>query len=229
MPADRARSRALESRLLLMTRATWAEIVPAAQASTIAWSVVPSWDARIPILISPLSLYPSNSHSEWRAKRVGLNELLAALPAPLFVPLSGSWVESEHAQFLVTAAGFRDARGPRDGLLARGQFEHSEAAIERGCPRIAALRNRAVGRDEHGRHVLVDAAAEDVDAGCLCFLDHDVRVVAHSFPLAVGNDHRCAGKGDQVLGHGALILWRLTAVAMRVCDLRVKLRGRAEA
>src|SRR5215469_13274056 len=143
----------------------------------------------------------------------------AALPAPLFERLSGLWVESEHAQFLVTAAGFRNARGPRDGLLTRGQFEHSEAAIERGCPRIAALRNRAVGRDEHRRHVLVDPAAEDVDAGRLCFLDHDVRVVAHSFPLAVGNDHRCAGKGDQVLGHGALILRRLTAAAMRVCGL----------
>lgn len=74
----------------------------------------------------------------------------AALPAPLFVPRSGLWVESEHAQFLVTAAGFRDARGRRDGLLARGQFEHSEAAIERGCPRIAALRNRAVGETSTG-------------------------------------------------------------------------------
>lgn len=38
-------------------------------------------------------------------------------------------VELEDAQLLVAAAGLRDARGPRDGLFARGQFEHGEAAV----------------------------------------------------------------------------------------------------
>src|SRR5690606_1847343 len=75
---------------------------------------------------------------------------------------SGLRIEPEHAQFLVATAGRGDARGPRDGLLAGGQFEHGEAAIERRRPRIAALRGRAGGRDEHGRHTVVDATAEDV-------------------------------------------------------------------
>ena len=72
---------------------------------------------------------------------------------------SGLRVEPKDAQFLVTAAGLRDARGPRDGLLARRQFEHGEAAVERRSPRVATLGDCAVGRDERGRHVFIDAAA----------------------------------------------------------------------
>ena len=35
-------------------------------------------------------------------------------------------------------------------------------------------------------------------------VDHGVRVATHRLPLAFGHDHRSAGKGDQVLGHGAI-------------------------
>src|SRR5713101_5024957 len=56
----------------------------------------------------------------------------------------GLWVEPEDAQFLVAPTGLGDTRRPRDGLVARRQFQHREAAIERGRPRIAAHCNRAV-------------------------------------------------------------------------------------
>ena len=68
----------------------------------------------------------------------------------LTAPPSGLRVEPEDPQLLVAAAGLRDARGPRDGLLARGQLEDGEAAVEWGRPRIAALGDRAVGRDTCG-------------------------------------------------------------------------------
>src|SRR5258707_3012602 len=44
----------------------------------------------------------------------------------------GLWVEPEDAQFLFAPAGLGDTRRPRDGLVARRQFQHGEAAIERG-------------------------------------------------------------------------------------------------
>lgn len=69
-------------------------------------------------------------------------------------------VELEDALLLVAAAGLRDARGPSDGLFARRQFEHGEAAVERGRPRVAALGDRAVGGDPYGRHFFINAAAE---------------------------------------------------------------------
>jgi len=92
---------------------------------------------------------------------------VAANAMPAHPPPSGLRIELEDAQLLVAAAGLRDARGPRDSLLARGQFEHGEAAVEWGCPRVATLDDCAVSRDEHGRHVFVDAAPEDVDASGL--------------------------------------------------------------
>jgi hypothetical protein len=64
---------------------------------------------------------------------------------------------------LITATGLRDARGPRDGFFTRREFEHSEAAVKRGRPWVAAF---------------VDAAAEDVDAGGFRLLDHGVRAAA---------------------------------------------------
>src|SRR5258706_13845836 len=81
------------------------------------------------------------------------------------VPVSplGLWVEPEDAQFLVAPTGLGDTRRPRNGLAARRQFQHGEAAIERGPPRIAAHCNRAVSRDQHGRYIFVDSAAEDVN------------------------------------------------------------------
>src|SRR5215213_2410144 len=121
----------------------------------------------------------------------------------ILLPSSGQWVELEDAQLLVAAACLCDACGPRYGLLARRQFEHGKAAVEWGCPRVAACSDRAVGRDECWRHIFVDAAAEDVDAGGLCFVDHGMCVAADRFPFAVGHDHRRAGERDQVLGHGA--------------------------
>jgi hypothetical protein len=74
-------------------------------------------------------------------------------------------VEPEDAQFLVAATGLGDARRPRDGLIALQQFQHGEAAVERGRPMIAAHCNRAVSRDEYGRYVFVDSAAEGVNTG----------------------------------------------------------------
>jgi hypothetical protein len=58
---------------------------------------------------------------------------------------SGLRVEPEDAQFLVAAAGLREACDPRNSLPAREQLQHGEAAIERGRPRIAAFGDRAVG------------------------------------------------------------------------------------
>lgn len=81
-----------------------------------------------------------------------------------FLALSGLRVKPENAQFLAAAAGLRETCGPRHGFLVRGQFEHREAAVELGRPRIAAVGDRAVSRDEYGRYAFVDAAAEDVDA-----------------------------------------------------------------
>src|SRR5262249_29512860 len=96
--------------------------------------------------------------------------------------------------------------------------EYGEAAVEWGCPRIAALGDRAVGRDERGRYAFVDSAAEDVDASGLRLVDHGVRIAAHRLPFAVGHDHRRAGEGAQVLGHGVLaFFWILMSIVKRVC------------
>src|SRR3954451_19516163 len=40
----------------------------------------------------------------------------------------GLWVEPEDAQFLVAPTGLGETRRPRDGLVARKQFQHGEAA-----------------------------------------------------------------------------------------------------
>src|SRR5258706_11112665 len=76
---------------------------------------------------------------------VGLNDVFGRTVCAISVPPSGLRVEPKDAQLLGAATGFRDARGPRDGLVARGQFEYGEATVERGRPRIAALGDRAVG------------------------------------------------------------------------------------
>src|SRR5258707_12228410 len=115
----------------------------------------------------------------------------------------GLWVEAEDAEFLFAPAGLGDTRRPRDGLVARRQFQHGEAAIERGRPRITTHCNRAVSRDENGRYVFVDSAAEDVNTGGFRLINHSVRVTAYRSPLAIGHNHCRAWKGDQVLGHGA--------------------------
>src|SRR5258706_5753924 len=114
-----------------------------------------------------------------------------------------SGVEPEDAQLLIAAAGLRDACGPRDGLIARGQFEHGEAAVEWRRPWVAAFGDCAIGRDECRRHGFIDSAAEDINAGGFRLIDHRVSVAAYRLPLAVGHDHRRAGKGNQILGHGA--------------------------
>jgi hypothetical protein len=89
------------------------------------------------------------------------------------------------AVFLAHARLARDLEAEIEALVAEfaptwssTQVEHGEAAVERGRPRIAALGERAVGRDENGWHVFVDAAAKDVDAGGFCLVDHGVRVAA---------------------------------------------------
>src|SRR5262245_53969506 len=109
---------------------------------------------------------------------VGLNDVFGRTICAISVSPSRLWVELKDAQLLGAATGFRDARGPRDGLLARGQFEYGEAAVERGRPRIATLGDRAVGRDEHGRYVFVDADPEEVNAGCLRLVGHGERLEA---------------------------------------------------
>src|SRR6185312_6253392 len=121
----------------------------------------------------------------------------------VFTLPSGLRVEPEDAQFLVAATGFGDTRRPRDGLIARRQFQHGEAAVELWRPGIAARCNGAVSRDEHGRYAFVDSAAENVNTSGLRLIDHSVRVASHRFPFAIGDDHRSAWKGDQVFGHGA--------------------------
>src|SRR3954469_17646286 len=129
----------------------------------------------------------------------------------------GLWVEPEDAQFLVAPTGLGDTRRPGDGLVARRQFQHGEAAIEHGRPRIAAHCNRAVGRDEHGRYVLVDSAAEDVNTGGFRLIHHSVRVAAYRFPFAVGYNHCRAWKEIRYLA--MVVSWELTAVVNRVCGL----------
>src|SRR5690349_24655571 len=106
----------------------------------------------------------------------GLNELLGRTCRAISVSSLGLWVEPEDAQFLVAPTGLGDTRRPRDGLVARRQFQDGEAAIERGRPRIAADCNRAVSSDEHGRDVLVDSAAEDVTTGGFRLIHHGARV-----------------------------------------------------
>ena len=71
--------------------------------------------------------------------------------------LSRLRVEPEDAQFLVAATSLGDARRPRDGLIARRQFQHGEAAVERGRPRIAAHHNGAVSIDAYRRKGFVDS------------------------------------------------------------------------
>jgi len=120
-------------------------------------------------------------------------------------------IEPEDAQLLSAAAGLRQACGPHDGLLSRGQFEHGEAAVEWRRPRVAAFGDRAIGRDEYGRHGFIDSATEDINAGGFRLVDHRVSVAAYRLQLAVGPNHRRAGKGNEILGHG--ILWELRSVA----------------
>src|SRR3954462_3623005 len=96
-----------------------------------------------------------------------------------------SGVEPEDAQLLIAAAGLRDACGPRDGLIARGQFEHGEAAVEWWRPWVAAFGDRAIGRDKCGRHCFIDSAGEDINAGGFRLFDHRVSVAAYRLPLAV--------------------------------------------
>lgn len=50
--------------------------------------------------------------------RLLLRESLGRTFCAIIVSPSGLWVEPEDAQLLVTTTGLRDARGPRDGLLA---------------------------------------------------------------------------------------------------------------
>ena len=92
-----------------------------------------------------------------------------------------------------------------------------------GATWVAALGDCSVCCDENGRHAFVDAAAEDVDAGGFRLVDHGVRVATHRLPLAFGHDHRSAGKGDQVLGDGAISFWRLMSVVERVCGLTISI------
>ena len=73
----------------------------------------------------------------------------------------GLRIESEYPQFLVAAARFRDTGGPCDGLLTRGKFEHGEPAVEPWRPGVAAFGDRAVRRDAHGCHLLIDAPSGD--------------------------------------------------------------------
>src|SRR5678816_2546061 len=100
------------------------------------------------------------------------DRLLCRTCRAILVSPLGLWVEPEDAQFLVAPTGLGDTRRPRDGFVARRQFQHGEAAIERGRPRIAAHCNPAVSRDEHGRYVFVDSAAEDVNTGGFRLLNH---------------------------------------------------------
>jgi hypothetical protein len=107
-----------------------------------------------------------------------------------------SGIEPEDAQLLIAAAGLRDACSPRDRLIARGQLEHGEAAVERRRPRVAAFGDRAIRRDECGRHRFIDSAADDINAGGFRLIDHRVSVTAYRLPLAVWHNHRRAGKGN---------------------------------
>src|ERR1043166_6528419 len=95
---------------------------------------------------------------------------------------SGLWVEPEDAQFLGAPASPGDTSRPRDGLVARRQFQHGEATVERGRPGIAAACNRAVSRDEDGRYVFVDSAAEHVNTGGFRLINYSVRLSAYRFP-----------------------------------------------
>src|SRR4026209_2345359 len=49
---------------------------------------------------------------------------------------------------------------------------------------------------------LSDPRRPRVDAGGLCRANHGVRIAVHPLPLVVGHDHRGAGEGNQVFGHG---------------------------
>jgi hypothetical protein len=116
------------------------------------------------------------------------------------------WIKPEDAQLLIAATGFRDARSPCDGLLARGQFQDGETAVERWRPWISSIDNSAVGRNTHRRHIFVDAAAKNVDAGGLRLVNHGVSVAAHCLPFAIRHYHRRTRKRNQIFGH-TLFLW----------------------
>src|SRR5262249_56336307 len=74
---------------------------------------------------------------------------------------SGLRIEPEDAQLLIATTGLGDARSPRDSLVARRQFEHGEAAVKRGRPRIAAHCDCALSRDQHWRDTVVDSSPAD--------------------------------------------------------------------
>src|SRR5690606_24841496 len=60
---------------------------------------------------------------------------------------------------------------------------------------------RSVARDQHRLDLLVDAAAEHIDAGGLGFLDHRMSVGGDLGHFLVGDNHRLARKGDEVFRH----------------------------
>src|SRR5258706_15057290 len=76
-----------------------------------------------------------------------------------------SGVEPEDAQLLIAAAGLRDAGGPRDGLIARGQFEHGETAVEWRRPWVAAFGDCAIRRDECGRPRFIGSPPGEINPG----------------------------------------------------------------
>lgn len=114
----------------------------------------------------------------------------------------GSGVGAEEAEFLGAAAGLGEAGGPLDGVVAGGEFEDGEAAVEGWGPGVAARGGGAVGGDEGGGRGFVDAAGEEVDSGGFGFVDDGVGGAADGFKFAGGDGHRGAGEGDEVFGHG---------------------------
>ena len=127
------------------------------------------------------------------------------------------WIEPEDPQFLVTAAGLCDSSSPLDGLLSRRQFEYGKATVKRGCPRVAALGDCPIGRNENGLNVLIDATTENVNPGSLRFIDHGVCIAA------LGKEIRYLAMLVLRFSSAAMVTrvrptvpsWRRTPVAMR--------------
>src|SRR5262249_42541265 len=150
--------------------------------------------------------------------------VLAAAPCSAFGSAQPSFsrlrIKSKDAQFLIATAGLRDTSGPCHGLLTRGKFQHRETTVERWRPRIASFDDGAIGRYECRRHIFVDAAAKNVDAGGLRLIHHRVSIAAHRLPLAVRHDHRRAGERNQILGHSAFS-WEMTPIERTFAELEL--------
>ena len=132
-------------------------------------------------------------------------------------PPSGLRVELEDAQLLVAAAGLRDARGPRDGLFARGQFEHGETAVERGRTHLETSTARAVERGK----LTPEGAAELLGCARGLEIEGDDLIVEGSGGAPIAGGYTIDPKGDHRICMAYAVAGLHAALAVEVAGMEI--------